>query len=111
MPNPFEALVGLDKLIHEPARLAILTALSVAVKADFVFLEGLTGLTKGNLSTHLSKLEEGGLIVITKQFADKRPITYVSLSDKGRAAIHSYWQEMQRLREQSAQWQPQQSED
>ena len=58
----------LDRLIHEPARLAILTVLSSVRAADFVFLQHTTGLTQGNLSSHLTKLEEAGLVRIEKSF-------------------------------------------
>ena len=64
MPTPFEHLASVNRLVHEPARLAILTALSACDKADFVFLVNVTGLTKGNLSSHLSKLEQAGLVEI-----------------------------------------------
>jgi len=64
MPTPFEHLAELNRLVHEPSRLAILTALSAYEKADFVFLLNVTRLTKGNLSSHLSKLEHGGLVAI-----------------------------------------------
>jgi DNA-binding transcriptional ArsR family regulator len=62
----------LDRLIHEPGRLAILTVLSSVQAADFVFLQRTTGLTKGNLSSHLTKLEEAGLIEIHKRFVGKK---------------------------------------
>ena len=58
--TPFEELANLDRLIHEPTRLAILTALAACEKADFLFLQRITGLTKGNLSVHLTKLQEVG---------------------------------------------------
>ena len=61
MLQPEEDLV-LDRLIHEPGRLAILTVLSSVRDADFVFLQRATGLTKGNLSSHLTKLEDAGLV-------------------------------------------------
>jgi len=61
MPEPFQELAGLDRLVHEPARLAILTSLGACSSADFLFLQRLTGLSKGNLSSHLAKLEEAGL--------------------------------------------------
>ena len=60
MPTPFDHLADINRLVHEPSRLAILTALSACEKADFVFLLNVTRLTKGNLSSHLSKLEHGG---------------------------------------------------
>jgi DNA-binding transcriptional ArsR family regulator len=64
---------ALDRLVHEPGRLAILTVLSAVKEADFVFLQRTTGLTKGNLSSHLGKLEEAGLIQIEKRFVQKKP--------------------------------------
>lgn len=105
--TPFEQLANLDRRIHDPARLAILTALSSCERADFLFLLRITGLTKGNLSSHLSKLEEAGLVEIEKRFVDKKTQTLVRLSDSGREAIESYWKEMEELRESAAQWQPQ----
>jgi DNA-binding MarR family transcriptional regulator len=98
-------MAGLDRLIHEPARLAIMTALSAAQKADFLFLQRVTGLTKGNLSTHLTKLEEGGLVEIRKEFVGKKPVTWVSLTPDGRAAIDRHWEQLQRLRESARHWQ------
>ena len=102
----FEALAGLDKLVHEPARLAILTALSACSSADFLFLQRLTGLTKGNLSTHLSKLEEENLVQIEKRFIGKRPNTLVRLTKKGRTATEHHWQQLESLRKDAQQWQP-----
>ena len=87
MPTPFEHLASLNRVVHEPARLAILTALSACDKADFVFLLNITGLTKGNLSSHLSKLEQTGLIEIEKRFEGKQPVTYAMLSGVGREAL------------------------
>lgn len=105
--TPFEQLANLDRRVHDPARLAILTALSSCERADFLFLLRITGLTKGNLSSHLSKLEEAGLVEIEKRFVDKKTQTLVRLSDSGREAIESYWKEMEELRESAASWQPQ----
>jgi DNA-binding transcriptional ArsR family regulator len=105
--TPFEQIASLDRTVHDPARLAILTALSSCERADFLFLLRITGLTKGNLSSHLSKLEEAGLVVIEKQFVGKKTQTLVRLSDSGRRTIEVYWQEMEELRERAAQWQPQ----
>ncbi len=106
MAQPFEEMAGLDRLVHEPARLAILTALSAASSADFLYLQRLTGLTKGNLSTHLSKLEEGGLVQIEKQFIGKLPNTVVRLTPKGRTAIERHWQQLENLRKSASKWQP-----
>jgi len=104
--TPFEQLASLDRRVHDPARLAILTALSACERADFLFLLRITGLTKGNLSSHLSKLEEAGLVEIEKRFVEKKTQTLVRLSREGRSAVESYWQEMEEIRERAARWQP-----
>jgi len=88
----------LDRLIHEPGRLAILTVLSSVTDADFVFLQRATGLTKGNLSSHLSKLEEAGLVAIDKRFVRKKPNTNVALTAEGRQRIAHHWDQLERLR-------------
>jgi DNA-binding transcriptional ArsR family regulator len=95
MSEIFHELANLDKLIHEPARLAILTALMACERADFLFLQRLTGLTAGNLSVHLSKLEEAGLLKSEKRFIDRRPNTVVELTKTGRLAISAYWEKFQ----------------
>jgi DNA-binding transcriptional ArsR family regulator len=104
--TPFEQLANLDRRVHDPARLAILTALSACERADFLFLLRITGLTKGNLSSHLSKLEEAGLVEIEKRFVAKKTQTLVRLSDAGRRAVESYWREMEEIRENASRWQP-----
>jgi len=104
--TPFEQLANLDRLVHDPARLAILTALSACERADFLFLQRITGLSKGNLSSHLSKLEEAGLVEIEKRFVAKKTQTLVRLSDSGRGAVESYWKEMEEIREIASRWQP-----
>jgi DNA-binding MarR family transcriptional regulator len=105
-PTPFEQLAQLDRLVHDPTRLAILTALSVCEKADFLFLQRITGLTKGNLSSHLSKLEAAGLIEIEKRFVDKKTQTLASLTGAGREAIHDHWQAMESAHKSAARWHP-----
>jgi len=92
--------------VHDPARLAILTALSACERADFLFLLRITGLTKGNLSSHLSKLEQAGLVEIEKRFVGKKTQTLARLTDAGREGLTSYWQEMETLRERAASWRP-----
>ena len=79
-----------DKVIHEPARLLLTTHLFAVVEADFVYLRRATGLTAGNLSTHLSKLESAGYVKITKAFEGKRPKTTVQLTARGRKAFEAY---------------------
>lgn len=101
MPAMREELPLIDRLIHEPARLAIMTALSACKKADFLFLQNLIGLTPGNLSSHLSKLEEAGLIFVDKQIRNKRSHTQVGLTASGRAAIARHWQQLQNLQKQA----------
>ena len=104
MADVFEELASLDKIIHEPARLAILTALSPCQSADFTFLQRLTGLTQGNLSGHLLKLEEAGLIHQEKLFINRRPNTVISLSSKGKSAIENHWRQLENLREKARSW-------
>jgi DNA-binding transcriptional ArsR family regulator len=70
---------GLDRLIHEPNRLALLTVLSSTEAADFVFLQRTLQLTNGNLSSHLSKLEDAGLVTIEKSFVGRKPHTSLSV--------------------------------
>ena len=105
--NPFEQLANLDRRVHDPARLSILTALSTCERADFLFLLRITGLSKGNLSSHLSKLEEAGLVEIEKRFLGKKTQTLARLSASGRQTLDSYWKEMEEIRENAARWQPQ----
>lgn len=88
-----------NRVIHEPARLAILAVLSSCASADFVFLRTATGLSKGNLSVQLTNLEEAGLVVITKEIINKKMRTTVSLSKRGRAEIDDYWKTMDAIRE------------
>ena len=97
MLQPEEDLV-LDRLIHEPGRLAILTVLSSVRDADFVFLQRATGLTKGNLSSHLSKLEDAELVAIEKRFVRKKPNTNVALTAEGKRRIAQHWDQLQRLK-------------
>lgn len=84
------AALSLDPLIHAPARLAILLVLSAVDEADFRFLLHATGLTKGNLSAHLSKLEEAGYVEIEKTFRGKLPLTLCRLTAEGRQALEQY---------------------
>jgi DNA-binding transcriptional ArsR family regulator len=90
MNNLLSKIIKLDKTIHEPARIAILTLLSVIEKSDFLFLKTNTGLTQGNLSSHLSKLETAGYVEIEKTFKGKRPLTLVQLSKSGKIEFNKY---------------------
>ncbi len=92
--------------MHEPARLAILSALSACESADFTFLQRITGLTKGNHSSHLMRLEEAGLIEVTKRFAGKLPQTTASLTDQGRERIDAHWDDLRQLARDASKWRP-----
>ena len=87
----------IDRIIHEPGRLMIMAHLSVVESADFLFLKRQTGLTWGNLSAHLSKLESAGYIEVEKEFVDKKPHTVLHLTEKGRTAFHMYRQRMKQM--------------
>ncbi len=106
-PRPTEGGVGvagsdlrqlaeLDRVIHEPARLLIVALLSSVREADFVFLQRETGLTKGNLSSHLARLEQAGYVRIDKGFRGKIPQTVCSLTAEGRSAFKAYRSQMKR---------------
>jgi len=90
MSNGLENLLGVDRLVHEPARLVILTILAEADEVEFRFLERVSGLTKGNLSAHLSKLEQGGYLEVRKFFRRKLPVTSLKITAIGRKALKSY---------------------
>lgn len=83
-------LSNLDRVIHEPARLTIVALLSSVASADFLFLLKESGLTKGNLSVHLSRLEEAGYIQVEKTFRGKIPHTEYKLTSKGKSAFDGY---------------------
>jgi DNA-binding transcriptional ArsR family regulator len=94
--DDLRALTEVDRVIHEPARLLIVALLSAVREADFVFLQHQTGLTKGNLSAHLSRLEQAGYLRIDKGFRGKIPQTVCSLTPAGRAAFKTYRSQMRR---------------
>ena len=106
MPRPFEELADLDRLVHEPARLAVLTALAACKAADFLYLQRLTGLSKGNLSSHLAKLEGAELVTIEKEFVGKIPNTRISITRSGRSAVERHWKRLDQLRQASLEWSP-----
>jgi len=86
----FEFAADPDRVIHEPARLKIMAVLSVAQSADFTYLMGETGLTRGNLSVQLTRLKDAGYLEIEKAFVGKMPRTTASLTPAGRAAFDAY---------------------
>lgn len=83
-------LLNLDRLVHEPARLLMLSVLAQAKQVEFTYLETLSGLSKGNLSSHMSKLEAAGLIAVCKSFRGKRPLTELRITPAGRKALTDY---------------------
>ena len=95
--DEISTLDSIDKLIHEPARLNIMTHLYVVESADFLFMMRQTGLTFGNLSAHMSKLEEAGYIDIIKEFIGKKPHTMLKLTKKGRKAFDDYRKKMKQF--------------
>src|SRR5271166_872377 len=98
MSNETSVLPSPNRLIHEPARLAILVVLSSCASADFVFLQNATRLSKGNLSVQLTNLEEGGLVQITKTIEERKTRTTVRLSKQGETEIEEYWKTMDAIR-------------
>jgi DNA-binding transcriptional ArsR family regulator len=85
-----QRLAQIDKVIHEPARLMIVALLSAVAEADFQYLHQSTGLTKGNLSVHLSRLEEARYIKIEKSFRGKYPLTMCRLTKEGKETFDTY---------------------
>jgi DNA-binding transcriptional ArsR family regulator len=94
MRADLESLLNLDRLVHEPARLVILTVLAEAEEVEFRFLERVSGLTKGNLSGHTSKLEEAGYVVVKKFFRGKLPATSLKITRAGRSALKTYREQL-----------------
>jgi len=92
-----EPVTKIDKLIHELSRYTIMAYLYVVEVADFLFLLRQTGMTWGNMSAHLSKLETVGYVVIEKEFLGKKPHTTVRLTDQGRNAFEDYRGNMKRV--------------
>lgn len=92
-PHP---LSDIDTVIHAPARLMLLTSLYVVEAADFTFLANLTRLSSGNLSAHLTRLEQADYVVIEKSFRGRRPQTMIRLTATGREALRRYRDQMQR---------------
>lgn len=91
------SLAEVDRVIHEPARLIIATILYAVESADFTYLLRETGLTKGNLSAHLAKLEAAGYVDIEKSFRGKVPQTICKLTTTGRSAFQAYRAQMKQI--------------
>jgi len=91
------SISDIDKLVHEPARFMIMAHLYVVESADFLFLMRQTELTRGNLSSHMSKLEDAGYIHVKKDFIGKKPHTMLNLTKKGRSAFREYRKKMKQV--------------
>jgi DNA-binding transcriptional ArsR family regulator len=94
MRADLEGFLTLDRVVHEPARLVILTVLAQAEEVEFKFLEAVSGLTKGNLSSHIGKLEEAGYLVVKKFFRGKVPATSLKITRAGRSALKKYREQL-----------------
>jgi DNA-binding transcriptional ArsR family regulator len=92
--TPYQSLLDLDRIVHEPARLAILMILARASEVEFKFLEAATGLTKGNLSSHVAKLETAGYVEVVKAFRRKTPVTSFRITEAGRQALAGYLEQI-----------------
>jgi DNA-binding transcriptional ArsR family regulator len=90
-------MTELDRVIHEPARLLIVALLAGVKEADFLWIQRESGLTKGNLSGHLSRLEEAGYVEIEKTYKGKVPLTLLRLTRSGKAAFDGYRKSMNGL--------------
>jgi DNA-binding MarR family transcriptional regulator len=85
--DELKAIQNIDKIIHEPARLLLMAYLFVVESADYLFLQRQTGLTWGNMSSHMRRLENAGYVAVEKEFIDKKPHTTLKLTDNGRKAF------------------------
>ncbi|MHB9031081.1 MAG: transcriptional regulator [Candidatus Latescibacterota bacterium] len=85
-----QSLRALDRTVHEPARLMVLSILALFGSAEFMYLMRQTGLTRGNLSSHMTRLEEAGYITVEKKFVNRIPKTLLRLTGAGREALADY---------------------
>lgn len=84
-------MTEIDRIIHEPVRLRIVSILAGIDLADFQFMLTTLGLTKGNLSSHIDKLEKAGYVKVNKSFSGKVTQTDYQLTETGRKALENYW--------------------
>ncbi len=88
---------NINRVVHEPVRLAILKILTSAKEVDFNFLLTTLGVTKGNLATHINKLETTGFIEVKKEFRGKMPHTSYKVTRTGRRQFQKYWENLREL--------------
>ena len=91
-------MTGIDRVIHEPVRLRILSILTGVDLADFKFLLNTLGLSRGNLSSHMDKLERAGYVEVQKGYNGKIPHTDYRITDGGRKALSDYWDALDQIR-------------
>ena len=91
----------IDRIVHEPIRLRIMSILSGIDKADFNFMISTLGLSKGNLSSHIDKLEQAGYVSVEKSFKGKVTCTEYSLTKAGKKALATYWTTLEQIREEA----------
>ena len=96
-PDDESSMMKVNRLIHEPARFSIMAQLSIVEEADFLFLSRRIGLTKGNLSAHMRKLEDESYIEVRKEFIGRRPHTVLSLTEEGRRAFQTYLSDLKNV--------------
>ncbi|HOP09310.1 MAG TPA: transcriptional regulator [Candidatus Methanofastidiosa archaeon] len=97
--DDLKSIGDIDKMIHEPSRLMIMSLLYVVESADFLFIMRQTEMTWGNLSSHMSKLEAAGYIKVEKEFLERKPHTILSMTEGGRGAFERYRDDMQKILE------------
>jgi DNA-binding transcriptional ArsR family regulator len=97
MRADLESVLSLDRTVHEPARLVILTVLAEAEDVEFRFLENVSQLTRGNLSSHISKLEAAGYLEVRKSFRGKVPLTTLKITRAGRTALKTYREQLSHI--------------
>lgn len=98
MNKQLRTIAGLDRVIHEPGRLMIVSYLAGVEECDFLFLMRQTEMSKGNLSSHLSRLEKAGYVEIEKTYRGKVPMTLLRLSPAGEAAFKKYLRDLDSVR-------------
>jgi DNA-binding MarR family transcriptional regulator len=91
--NPAEV----NKLIHAPIRLGIMTILNSIEEVNFNYLKNKLKVTDGNLSSHMERLEKAGYLKVKKAFVDKKPLTVYRVTNKGRKAFGDYIEHLERV--------------
>lgn len=104
-----EGIKSASDLIRDPSKLMIMAVVRRS-GADYLLIRRFTGLSKGNLSNHLAKLEKSGMVTIGKHFEGKKPVTTVNLTEEGKETIEAYWSMMEKANAASREYDPERSE-